>query len=264
MGASVGPDPNHLENIRRFLGRTEGKQVVRVVGTPVAIEGRQHRHHRMCRRQRPMITACAGRRERPGRELPAWLDVPANPVRGRHPCEEKRHLNGIGAGIVDPTLIDGQRCLGFAAQVVDQADPPGEVRRERLPAGGSPLEAGHRLVPIALDLLRLSLQLVDLGRPELSWDCAARAEDGGDLTGCQQLRAIPGDDRGERLPGTCREQHLHGVRPRTGLCQPCAGCHSKLPRLGLAHRKRFDRVVTDQRSERERPIRPALDEETLS
>jgi len=125
--------------------------------------------------------AGAGRRERLGSRAPGRLERPANPVRGRHPGEEQRHLPRDRRRDRRPTLVDGQRCLGFAAQVVGSGRSARRGERASVFSrpGRSALEAGPSLAHQASPWIWSSRPPPPAARSRAakrSGDCAARPE----------------------------------------------------------------------------------------
>ncbi len=137
-------------------------------------------------------------------------------------------------------------------------------KRERLAASRGPLKAGHRLAPVTLDLLRLSLELLDLGGSHRGGDGSARLEHGGDLARGEQPRAFSRDDAGKLVRRTCWEEDLNRLSCRAGSGKPGGRHDAETVRLGLRHRQRLERVVAYQRPKRQRPALSLLDEEALT
>ena len=76
MRATVGPDAHHLENVGRLLRRAQREQVVRVVASPVSVERRQHRHHRVGGGERSVVAAAARGRQSRGSRAPGTARRP--------------------------------------------------------------------------------------------------------------------------------------------------------------------------------------------
>ena len=175
MRATIGPDAHHLKDVRCLFGRAQCEEVVRVVATPVAVERCEHRHHRVRGCERAAIAARGRRRQRPARQLAAWFDVAADPVRSRHPGEQQRHLHRIGA------VRRRRHARRRRAPPRARRAGSGSGRSARRAAAGSScapgsrtLKALHCLAPVALDLLRLTFELLDPGGSQSRGDRAAR------------------------------------------------------------------------------------------
>jgi hypothetical protein len=231
----------------------ERAQVVGIVAGAVAVEGREHGEHGMSARQRAIVAA--GRRDLVGAcgERAALVGVAAQPQDAGVP---RVHEGGIARGrrLLSTASVGLQRRIQAAAQMVDQADAPGQARVDLVVRARRPVQAAQRLVPVAPQLVRLAEQSLEVGVALACRQGGAGLDDGVDRALAQLRGTVRGQQRGDRRTVTQGAQRAQRERGLAVARVPRRRALVQHAQLVVRERQRGQRDLARQRRRGE-PVR---------
>ena len=220
-------------HVARALGVLERTQIVRVVGDAIALVGRDERHDRVRGPEGLSVADARGDLKRPTSALAALLEVAAEPLQARIPGEQERLVPGRLA-VETPAFVDGNRLVQVAAQVVDQADAPGQPWCEIVSIRG-PRVPGKRVLPLTPDLPRPSGEQHDRRVQRGVGEELRVADDSIDGPGREHRLPTLGEQGGKLLVGArSRERAERVLHEALGL-QPCRRAGENLRLVGERH-----------------------------
>ena len=167
-GSAVGVHADHLQDVPRLLRVVQRPQVVEIVRAAVSVQRGEHRESGVGGCQSLRVVRGGRDLERALRVRPAFLPASAKPVRRSTPREHERDVARLTLRV--PAIVGRERLVEAPAQVVEQADSPGERGRDDVGAPGRALEAPKRVLPVATKAERLA------GEHLVLWRTSARAE----------------------------------------------------------------------------------------